>query len=203
MIVPTPDALATLRRRHRRTQEPRCSESLQRTRAVAELQSYEVPVDFLIETEPFSADNGLLSGVGKLLRPNLKAHYGERLEQLYADLADAQVDELRALRETAADQPVIDTLTRAATVTPRVAADVDADAHFTDLGGDSLSALTFSNLLHDLFGVEVPVGVIIGPPPTCVSSRNYIEAERDSAGTRPTFDVRARRRRHRGRGPPT
>ena len=58
------------------------------TARVAELQSYEVPADFLIETEPFSAANGLLSGVGKILRPRLKEHYGEQLEQLYADLAD-------------------------------------------------------------------------------------------------------------------
>jgi fatty acid CoA ligase FadD9 len=40
--------------------------------AQAELQSYEVPVGFLIETAPFSEDNGLLSGVGKLLRTKLK-----------------------------------------------------------------------------------------------------------------------------------
>ena len=63
-----------------------------------------MPVDFLIETEPFTAANGLLSGVGKMLRPRLKEHYGERLEQLYAELAAARVDELRALREGAADR---------------------------------------------------------------------------------------------------
>ena len=71
-------------------------------------------MDFLIETEPFSAANGLLSGVGKILRPRLKDHYGEQLEQLYAELAAARVDELRALRENATDQPVLDNVTRAA-----------------------------------------------------------------------------------------
>ena len=35
---------------------------------------------------------------------------------MYADIAAAQVDEVRALRETAADHPVIETLTRAARV---------------------------------------------------------------------------------------
>ena len=68
----------------------------------------------MVETEPFSEDNGLLSGVGKLLRPKLKEHYGARLEQLYAELAENRVTQLRALREGAADHPVIFTLTRAA-----------------------------------------------------------------------------------------
>ena len=144
---------------------PRSSDSLRETARAAELQSYEVPVDFLIETEPFTAANGLLSGVGKLLRPRLKEHYGERLEQLYAELAAARVDELRALRDGAADQHGRSTPSSG----PRrrllgsTDVEVDPDAHFTDLGGDSLSALTFANLLRDILGVEVPVGVIVGP----------------------------------------
>jgi fatty acid CoA ligase FadD9 len=162
------------------------NDSLQRTAKAAELQSYELPVDFILEFEPFSADNGLLSGVGKLLRPNLKAHYGERLEQMYADIAAAQVDEVRALRQTAADQPVIETLTRAARVILG-ASDIDDDAHFTEVGGDSLSALTFSNLLTDIFGVEVPVGVIISPANNLSEIAEFIENERGSASSRPTF----------------
>ena len=162
------------------------SDSLQRTAKAGELQSYELPVDFIIETEPFSADNGLLSGVGKLLRPNLKEHYGARLEQMYADIAAAQVDELRVLRETAADQPVIETLTRAARAILG-AGDLDPDAHFTDLGGDSLSALTFSNLLTDIFEIEVPVGVIISPATNLRGLAEFVEAERGSGSSRPTF----------------
>src|ERR1700733_3747098 len=75
-------------------------QSLQQTAAAAGLQSYELPVDFILETDPFTDENGLLSGVGKQLRPRLKEHYGERLEQLYSDIAAAQVDEIRVLRET-------------------------------------------------------------------------------------------------------
>ena len=81
------------------------TDSLRETARAAELQSYEVPADFLIETDPFTAASGLLSGVGKMLRPRLKEQYGQRLEQLYAELAAARVDELRALRENAADRP--------------------------------------------------------------------------------------------------
>jgi fatty acid CoA ligase FadD9 len=162
-------------------------ESLQQTAKAAELQSYEVPADFLIETEPFSAANGLLSGVGKNLRPKLKDAYGAGLEQLYTEQAAAQVSELRALREAAAEQPVLDTVIGAArAVLGSGADDVDSDAHFTDLGGDSLSALTFSNLLEELLGVEVSVGVLVSPASNLRQIADYIETER-SGSTRPTF----------------
>jgi fatty acid CoA ligase FadD9 len=162
--------------------------SLQQTATGAELQSYDVPADFLIETEPFSAANGLLSGVGKNLRPKLKDAYGARLEQLYAELAAAQVSELRALRQSAAEQPVLATVIGAArAVLGSGGAAVDSEAHFTDLGGDSLSALTFSNLLQELLGVEVSVGVIVSPASDLSQVADYIETERRSGSTRPTF----------------
>ena len=143
-----------------------------------------MPVDFLVEPEPFSEDNGLLSGVGKLLRPKLKEHYADRLEQLYADLAANRVSELRALRDGAADRPVIDTLTRAAEALLGLAGGPpEPDALFIELGGDSLSALTFSNLLHDIFDVEVPVGQIIGPATDLRQLAEYVESERESAST--------------------
>jgi fatty acid CoA ligase FadD9 len=154
----------------------------------AELQSYEVPVDFLIEFEPFSTDNNLLSAVGKSLRPRLKERYGARLEQMYIDLAAARDEEIRVLRDTATDIPVLESLTRAATaLLGPAAADQGPDAHFTDLGGDSLSALTFSKLLEDSFDVEVPVGVIIGPTTTLRKLADHIEIRRRSAARRPTF----------------
>jgi fatty acid CoA ligase FadD9 len=157
VIVPTDEALS--RYPDRGGLKAVLRDSLQATARTAELQSYEVPVDFLIETDPFTAANGLLSGVGKLLRPKLKEHYGERLEQLYAELAEARSDELRALREAAADQPVIDTVVQAAQALLGLVGTAPApDVHFTDLGGDSLSALSFSNLLGEAFGVEVPGG---------------------------------------------
>ena len=163
------------------------TDSLRQTARTAELQSYELPVDFLVESEPFSTDNGLLSGVGKLLRPKLKEHYAERLEQLYADLAANRVDELRALRAAAADQPVLDTLIRAAQALLGTGGAPEPQAHFTDLGGDSLSALTFSNLLQEIFGVEVPVAVIINPAGNLRQLADYIETERGASAKRPTF----------------
>ncbi|WP_063753645.1 AMP-binding protein [Kutzneria sp. 744] len=45
------------------------AESLQQIAREAGLNSYEVPRDFLIETEPFTTENGLLSDIRKLMRP--------------------------------------------------------------------------------------------------------------------------------------
>jgi fatty acid CoA ligase FadD9 len=187
VIVPTPEALERFGG-DTGALKGALSDSLRETARAAELQSYEVPVDFLIETTPFSGASGLLSGVGKILRPRLKEHYGERLEQLYAEMAAARVDELRALRENAADRPVIDSVVRAAqAVLGSADVEVDPDSHFTDLGGDSLSALTFGNLLRDLFGVDVPVGVIVGPTSDLHQLADYIETERESGSKKPTF----------------
>ncbi len=187
VIVPTPEAL------HRFDADTAAlkaalGDSLRETAREAELQSYETPAGFLIETQPFTAANGLLSGVGKILRPRLKEHYGQRLEQLYAELAAARVDELRTLLEDAADRPVLDSVLRAAqAVLGSTDAEVDPESHFTDLGGDSLSALTFANLLRDIFGVDVPVGVIVGPTSDLSKLAHYIQTDRESGSERPTF----------------
>jgi fatty acid CoA ligase FadD9 len=157
------------------------AESLRNIAHENQLNGYEIPRDFLIETEPFSLANGLLSGVGKFLRPKLKARYGERLEQLYATMADDQLKQLRALRTGGADQPVLATLSKAVQATLGVpAADVSPEARFIDLGGDSLSALTFSTLLADIYGVEVPVGVVVDPTGDLLRIADHIGRHRDS-----------------------
>jgi len=71
---------------------------------------------------------------------------------LYTDARRGQANELRALRQggkerrcwTPSPGPLAHCLSAAAV-------DLQPDAHFTDLGGDSLSALTFANLLHEIF----------------------------------------------------
>ncbi|GBE65930.1 acyl-CoA synthetase [Mycobacterium sp. MFM001] len=163
------------------------AESLQAVAKEAGLQSYEVPRDFIIETTPFTLENGLLTGIRKLAWPKLKQHYGERLEQLYAELEEGQANELRALRQNGADKPVLETVSRAAAALLGAStSDVSPDAHFTDLGGDSLSALTFGNLLREIFDVDVPVGVIVSPASDLQSIAAYIEGERRGS-KRPTF----------------
>src|SRR6185437_8498152 len=139
VVVPTEEALAD---NGIEALKPLIADSLQSVAKDASLQSYEVPRDFLIETTPFTMENGLLTGIRKLAWPRLKAHYGERLEQLYADLAEGQANELSELRHASADAPVLETVSRAAgALLGASATDLSPEAHFTDLGGDSLSAL--------------------------------------------------------------
>ena len=111
VIVPTEDALT----RFDADELKRVmTESLQEVAKTAGLQSYEIPRDFIIETTPWTLENGLLTGIRKLARPQLKKYYGERLEQLYVDLAEGQANELRMLRQNGAAAPVLETLSRAA-----------------------------------------------------------------------------------------
>ena len=187
VIVPTQDALDRSGG-DVESLKPAISKSLQDIAKDVGLQSYEIPRDFIIETTPFTLENGLLTGIRKLARPKLKVHYGDRLEQLYTELADSQTNELRELRQNGADRPVLETVTHAAgALLGAAAADLAPHAHFTDLGGDSLSALTFGNLLREIFDIDVPVGVIVSPASDLQSIAGYIEAERQPGSKRPTF----------------
>ena len=187
VVVPTDEALS----RYDATElKSAISASLKEAARAAALQSYELPRDFLVEPTPFTVENGLLTGIRKLAWPRLKERYGPELEQLYADLADGQAGELRALRQSGAQRPVLETVGRAASALLGAAAsEVTPDAQFTDLGGDSLSALTFANLLHDIFGVDVPVGVIVSPASDLAAIAAYVEAERAGGRKRPTYDA--------------
>ena len=182
VIVPTAEAL--------NGPDPKSAvaQSLLDTARAADLQPYEIPRDFLIETTPFTSENGLLTGIRKLARPQLKQRYGDQLEQLYAELAADQADELQSLRRDGARGPAADTVARAAAAllgTP--SADIRPDGHFTDLGGDSLSALTFANLLGDIFDVDVPVSVIVSPATDLAALARYIDTRRGLGSSRPTF----------------
>lgn len=184
VVVPTEEALG---RWDPETLKPKIADSLQNVARQAGLQSYEVPRDFIIETTPFSLENGLLTGIRKLAWPKLKQHYGERLEQLYAELAEGQANELAELRRNGANAPVLQTVSRAAAAMLGAASsELTPDARFTDLGGDSLSALTFGNLLREIFDIDVPVGVIVSPASDLQAIANYIEGERQGT-KRPTF----------------
>jgi fatty acid CoA ligase FadD9 len=187
VVVPTPEAIERVGQTVADLKAP-ISESLRQTAKDAGLSSYEIPRDFLIETEPFSTENGLLSDVRKPLRPKLKDHYGERLEQLYAELAERETYELSALRHAGRNQPVFDTVLRAVQALLGCASGAPGpEAHFTDLGGDSLSALSFSSLLKEIFEIDVPVGVIISPAHDLRRLANHIETALTSGAKRPTF----------------
>ncbi|WP_432847622.1 carboxylic acid reductase [Amycolatopsis sp. CA-161197] len=186
VIVPTPEALEAFGDGEKL--KVQLSESLQSIAKESDLNSYEIPRDFLVEIEPFSPENGLLTGIRKLSRPKLKEHYGERLERLYREIAERESSELRELRQAGRSQPVFDTVVRAAqALLGASSGELRPEAHFVELGGDSLSALAFSNLLREIFDVEVPVGVVISPATDLRKLTAYIEDARDSGAKRPTF----------------
>ncbi|MEU2792825.1 carboxylic acid reductase [Streptomyces sp. NPDC007100] len=188
VIVPTQDALDRAGENTRRLRSI-LRESLHHLATEAGLNSYEIPRDFLIETEPFSQQNGLLSGVRKLLRPALAKRYGERLEALYDDLAERGTDELQALRQAGPSQPVLETVLQAArALLGHQQDDVKPGTRFLELGGDSLSALSFCQLLKEIFQVDVPVDVVINPVNTLRQVAGHIEKALASGHRRPTAD---------------
>ncbi|WP_424216087.1 carboxylic acid reductase (plasmid) [Streptomyces sp. BI20] len=168
--------------------DPLIRGALRRTAREAGLAPYEIPRDFLIETEPFSPENGLLTDSHKPLRPRLRERYGDALERLYEELAERRDRRLLDLRSAGPDRPVAETVGRAAQALlggPDSA--VDAGTRFTDLGGDSLSALSFSRLLEEIFHVAVPVPVIIAPDGDLAAVARHIESARDTGRRRATF----------------
>ena len=143
--------------------------SLQQIAAENHLNAYEIPRDFLLETERFTRDNGLLSGVGKLLRPALRARYGDRLEAMYAEIAASQENQIEELRAAARELPTIEPSGgppwRPSGWRPATHG-MPADTKFIELGGDSLSAFSFGSLLEQIYRIDVPVQTIVSPTAT-------------------------------------
>jgi len=128
------------------------------------LRSFEVPRDFLVEPEPFSQANGLLSSVSKRLRPRMLERYGDRLEQMYEDLERRQYDDLLDLRDPDSGLSVLERVGGALAATLSLAdVDISERRSFADLGGDSLGAASFAALLSDIFAVEIDVNLILSP----------------------------------------
>ncbi|MET8765110.1 carboxylic acid reductase [Lentzea sp. NPDC004782] len=148
------------------------------------LNSYEVPHAVLVEREPFSVENGLLSEMRKPLRPRMLNRYRDVLEALYDLLAAEEVSELTALRAAGRDQPVFPALRRAVSALLGCpVASVTPETRYRDLGGDSLSALTFATLLRDVFEVPVPVSMVINPAADLGTLAEHIETAKTAPAT--------------------
>lgn len=163
-------------------------DSLRRIARDNTLRPYEVPRDILIEPEPFSVGNGLLTATAKPARPALAARYRDALEQLYADIADRRAAELAALRRDAGNAAVTDTVCRAATATLGIP-DLDPDTVLSDVGVDSLAALTLTTLLSDLLGVVVPTAAVLDPTRTLAGVAALIDAGRRGTARLSCADV--------------
>jgi fatty acid CoA ligase FadD9 len=130
-----------------------------------ELRSYEVPRDFIVEPNPFSKENGLLTSVNKPARPNLKAKYGKDLERIYDDIETKQRNEMaNLLRVDGTDISVAQKVRQALIAALGIdRVELNEGQSFKSLGGDSLHAAKFSAFIEKICGVKVSVSTILGP----------------------------------------
>jgi fatty acid CoA ligase FadD9 len=151
---------------------------LHRVAAREGLRGYEIPRDFIVETEPWSQENGLLTESNKLSRQRLRERYGERLEALYEAIEKSQVEDLHALGQAGGGaRPVEEKIARALAVTLGLPEGevLETTESFLALGGDSLGAVRLASLIEDLCGVAVPVGLVLDPTSSIRSLARYVE----------------------------
>jgi fatty acid CoA ligase FadD9 len=162
---------------------------LQKVARDAGLRTFEVPREFIVEPEPFSHENGLLSSVRKRMRPNLKNRYGERLEGLYDELERKQREDLLALRDPASKLTTLQKIGKVLESNLGVQElDISEPATYTQLGGDSLGAAILSLSLDEIFGVSIPANVILSPTGSPQRwARTIDDARHDRDRNAPTF----------------
>ncbi len=150
------------------------------------LRGYEIPRDFIVEREPFTYENGLLTVSAKQSRPKLRARYGERLDALYDEIERAQVKDLQQLQGTGAEASVTEKIKKAMQATLGLP-DIDmeqAGQSFIQLGGDSLSAVSLETLIEDLTSVHIPVGFLLDPTSSVRSVIEFVEDALSGKGRR-------------------
>lgn len=153
----------------------------------AGLRSFEIPRDFILASQPFSQNNGLLSDHGKPLWPRLRQRYEAQLDALHAHIKSTESSLLHDVQQLAGDRPAIEVVLQAAqSLLGTTAEGISPTMQFRDLGGDSLSAVTMAQLLSEAFGVALPVDVIISPAYDLQHVADYIEAKISSGLVRPT-----------------
>ncbi|WP_284256232.1 carboxylic acid reductase [Acidocella aquatica] len=156
---------------------------LQNAARDAGLKSFEVPRDVLIEREAFTLENGLLSSVRKPLRPNLKRRYAGRLEAMYQEIERQQQDELALLREGGAGQSTLDRVAGAFKANLGLASFHGGNHQsYADLGGDSFGAVSLTLLFEEMFGISVPVSIVLHPSASASRLAAYIDDALSNAG---------------------
>lgn len=153
-----------------------------------QLKSFEVPRDFIIESEPFSVENGLLSSVRKRLRPQFKVKYGERLEEMYVLHERKQQQSMEELKQSDSTLSVFDKLMKLAAIELGLD-EVDGSKPYTfaELGGDSLGAVSFSVAIEDVFGVNIPGDSILSPTGNLRKWATEIEDQLNDSSDKPGF----------------
>lgn len=139
-----------------------------------QLHSYEIPREFIIESEPFDQENGLLTESGKPSRPNLYTKYGKQLENLYVLLENRQLRDNTRLQQLTAATSTEERIQKALETTLGIT-HINLNDRFTDLGGDSLDSVHFSSLIERICGVSLPVAFILNPVTVVQDIVDYVE----------------------------
>lgn len=139
-------------------------EDFQRVARTAELKSFEVPREFILEYEPFSAENGMLTSVLKKKRPALKEKYGDQLEALYEAGDKLKSEQLSLLKDPDSTLSAVEKLRILLASNLGIEEqDVGNTLSYQEHGGDSLGSVTLSMAIENVFGVEVPSNDILSP----------------------------------------
>ncbi|KTD50907.1 thioester reductase domain-containing protein [Legionella quateirensis] len=123
----------------------------------AKLRSYEIPLDLIVEMEPFSQENQLITESNKLARTNLKKKYKKSLEELYEHIEQKQLGELVRVEHTdsSTEQMICAIL--------GVQNGEFGNSSFVELGGDSLDAVRLTHMIKNIYSVSIPVSLVLNP----------------------------------------
>ncbi|CAF4209016.1 unnamed protein product [Rotaria sp. Silwood2] len=135
-----------------------CDAILQDLRSIAKSESlriHEIPSRLIIDFEPFTPENGLLTSSFNPCRHKLAAHYADRLKSINT------IDQrLKTIIEMAAEQSILN----------------DEDEHFLIANGsNSLTAIRLSRMIENNLGVSVPMSVLFEPTMTLQRLTNLIK----------------------------
>ena len=123
-----------------------CDAVLQDLRSIGEkesLRKHEIPSHIIIDFQPFTPENGLLTSSMKPCRHKLAAHYADRLKT-----SNTIEQRLKTIIETATGQSI--------------STDKEENV-FISVGGDSLAAVRLSRMIENDLGISVPLNILFEP----------------------------------------
>lgn len=150
VIIPIPELLYRYNKQQREIKRL-IHQSLEKIAKDSGLKPYEVPRDFLIDTEPFSQKNGLLSELGKPLKQKIEAHYIDDLNKLYQEICNYDFSKFSQQINKENILETVIKLTQYLVGSPGMV--INSAATFCQFGGDSLSTLQFSLELEKIWGL--------------------------------------------------
>lgn len=131
------------------------------------LQGWEIPASIIIDPQPFSVENHLLTCTMKKSRPQLEKRYKMKLEALYDAMARAKGITKLSVENQIFNSFLSELNSRGIIKQngyPQPSLPLDMSLSLTQMGGDSLSAMHLSNLLKQQLSVELSAHVILKQP---------------------------------------